>query len=758
MPITSITLKNVASYDNSGVTINNLKKLNLFVGSNGTGKSTIARCIYNYSLQASQQRQDFHDCVVQGFNPSQEKILVYDEEFKQSNFVDTDKMKGVFSLNSTNAEIDSKITAIETEIDDLKGKNERLKERERKSAEKEQSLHTQIVNSCFDIRRHLQPFSKVNFRYGGSKEAHFNHLLTIPLEPQTDNITLSSLQDSYNKLFDSKLVKIDNNIETPKWEEVIEAEKNLEKWLSKIIVGHDSIDISKLIQKLNMSTWVDSGRRFLANSGDLCPFCQQPLNNKEHLVNELNLFFDEEYRNSLQSLRDAGNRYYSATEQLKQAIRTLQNITIISKLCYQFESSLNDLVDATLSAVREKLEKPNECINISSHKELSHFVEEINALIANNNEEVNNLSNLQKQWEENCWKWMRLELNEQIDKYNKKKLYIDTRIKPSFALHHQFIDSRIRYGNNKINELRQQTVNTRDAVDAINIVLKNVGFSDFVIEEVSSSSASSQYRLKRISETSQSNVYKSLSEGEKTFISFLYFHQLCVGTDNPTNASLKKIIVIDDPISSLDNRVLFIVASIIHRLDIQKSKAEKNQFKDSNISQIFVLTHNLYFYKEISFSRRPMCQDIMHYRIYKDIDGNSQIENSTKAYPADDYSILWSAIKENKDATGVDERKNIMLCNAMRRIIDSYCNFIGISNSGGNPTWASINRLDTTDPIYIIASSFISQINDDSHGVFPLDSSYYGNIVRQDSSAIYSAFKLIFDEIGPEHYKMMISQ
>ena len=43
MPIQSITVKKVASYDNTGVTLNNIKKLNFFIGFNGTGKSTIAK-------------------------------------------------------------------------------------------------------------------------------------------------------------------------------------------------------------------------------------------------------------------------------------------------------------------------------------------------------------------------------------------------------------------------------------------------------------------------------------------------------------------------------------------------------------------------------------------------------------------------------------------------------------------------------------------------------------------------------------------
>lgn len=755
MPISSITIKNVASYNDNGVTINNLKKLNFFVGSNGSGKSTIAKCIYNYSRPANYQDPMFQDCSILGVNHSQESILVYDEGFKQSNFIDSDKMRGVFSLNSTNAEIDASIKKIEAEISSLNQEKEKLLNREKDSKAKEQSIRTTVVNNCFDIRRSLQSFSKVKLQYSGSKEGHFEHLMAINLD-NPDKITFENLQERYKHLYENEHIQIDHNIDLLLWEEVKHAEEHLETWLNKIIVGHDAIEVSNLIQELNMSSWVESGRQYLDSSGDICPFCQQPLPDRQHLIDNLNSFFDETYKKNIQSLKDAGNRYYQAIENLKKVIKSLQEYKPLTQSCYQFTASLSNPVGKTLDIVKEKIAKPNECKNIISALDLYHFVEKINSIITENNSRVANLSILKKEWEEDCWRWMKQESSDLIQKYLAKKTYFENKINPAYLLHHQVLDSKLSYNSNKISELRKLTVNTKEAVSAINLILQNVGFKDFLIEEVPSTSVSTQYTLKRQSNSSQTNVYKSLSEGEKTFISFLYFYQLCIGTDNPSNRSLKKIIVIDDPISSLDNHILFIVASIIHKLDLQKSKTDKNIFKDLNISQIIILTHNLYFYKEISFDRRPMCQNYMHYRVYKNLQGLSTVESSTKAYPTDDYSLLWGTIKENQNSTGVNESLNIMLCNVMRRIIDSYMNFTGVRN--GNPTWASINSLDAANPIYLVASSFISQINDDSHGVSPLDSSYYGNIVRHDTSILYNAFKLVFDEIGPEHYTLMMNQ
>lgn len=756
MPITSITIKNVASYDQKGATINNLKKLNFFVGSNGSGKSTIARCIRNQTLPNYLQDQDFKDCQIIGYDHSQENILVYDEFFKQTNFIDTDKVKGIFSLNSTNAAIDSKIKEIDSKLTILRVSEEKLNEREIKCIETQKRIHNSIVNSCFELRKNLSVFSKVKFQYGGSKESHFTHLLTIDNDLPKE-IDFETLQSEYQKLFDSIHLNIDKNIDLKIWHEAIESENELKKLLGKIIVGHESIEISKLIQNLNMSSWVDTGRKYLEKSGNACPFCQQTIKDKAQLTQDLNAFFDKTYTDNINALKDAGNRYYKSIERLKQTIKDLRDIKILSDICYKFEYELLEIVESNLALVRDKLANPNERKDICSIEALFHYVEEVNITISTNNSNVNNLSTLKKQWEVKCWKWMRRELEDLINKYNTKKQYFESRIKILFALHHQKIDGERVYYNTAMDKLRQLTVNTRDAVDAINVILRNVGFNDFEIEEVPSTSTSTQYRLKRVSGTSKSNIYKSLSEGEKTFISFLYFYQLCIGTDNPTKSSLKKIIVIDDPISSLDNHIMFIVASIIHKLDIQKGKSDKNHFKDANISQIIVLTHNLYFYKEITFIRRPMCKDLAYYRVYKNSIGYSNVDISTKPYPTDDYSLLWDVIKEHQASTGINEGKNIMLCNVMRRIIDSYVNFIGLRNSDGNATWTSINSLETSNPIYIVASSFISQINDDSHGVSPLDSSYYGNIVRHDTSVLFNAFKLIFDEIGPEHYAMMIA-
>jgi wobble nucleotide-excising tRNase len=89
----------------------------------------------------------------------------------------------------------------------------------------------------------------------------------------------------------------------------------------------------------------------------------------------------------------------------------------------------------------------------------------------------------------------------------------------------------------------------------------------------------------------------------------------------------------------------------------------------------------------------------------------------------------------------------------MRRLIESYINFIGI----GHNNWDCLENINVDDPIYIVCSSLISEINDSSHRVSVFDELYYHRIININPQQIFNAFELIFRSIGEEHYEMMMN-
>lgn len=525
MPIQSITLKKVASYDNTGVTLNNIKKLNFFIGFNGTGKSTIAKFLHNVSLPTAEQDAAYSDCSITGYNPTNEKIIVYDERFKKENFIDNDKLKGVFSLNKTNAVIDRKISDYENEIIRLEQRSQDLINRKRNAEQVLSASRQSLVNKAFDLRNKFKKFVKVRFQYGGSRESNYANIERL-LSTSLETYTYEEIDAEYNRLFEHELVSIDKTIENVIWKNIVDSEVALNTILNKIIVGHETIDISGLIKSLNMSSWVDQGRKYLDQSGAVCPFCQQPLENREKLITHMNDFFDESYRKDIQCLADASKSYVTAIDVFKNRLKELRKYPFISSQCDTLLATVADPIEKTNAAIARKQQQPSSIETITTVAGVLDLVNALNKTIEDNNNDASQLGRLQADWQNKCWAFMANEMREGVSLFDKRNAYLNERLKPEYALHEAFLIGKMSFCRAQIETLRQQTVNTKEAVDSINSILKNVGFSDFSIEEVPSSTASTQYRLKRLSDVGASNVYQSLSEGEKTFISFLYFYPL----------------------------------------------------------------------------------------------------------------------------------------------------------------------------------------------------------------------------------------
>lgn len=82
-----------------------------------------------------------------------------------------------------------------------------------------------------------------------------------------------------------------------------------------------------------------------------------------------------------------------------------------------------------------------------------------------------------------------------------------------------------------------------------------------------------------------------LSEGEQTAITFVHFIEMI---DVYTKNGGHPIVVIDDPVSSLDERIQYGVASMMREL-MTKYDARNEALITSEVSQLFILTHNFDF-------------------------------------------------------------------------------------------------------------------------------------------------------------------
>lgn len=95
--IENILIKNVASYDNAGTQLSDLKKINFIYGSNGSGKTTIS------NLSSDHASREFKDCNLQWRHGQVLNSLVYNKKFREKNF-GKGKIEGVFTLGEATKE------------------------------------------------------------------------------------------------------------------------------------------------------------------------------------------------------------------------------------------------------------------------------------------------------------------------------------------------------------------------------------------------------------------------------------------------------------------------------------------------------------------------------------------------------------------------------------------------------------------------------------------------------------------------------
>ena len=563
----------------------------------------------------------------------------------------------------------------------------------------------------------------------------------------------------YQRVYNNGVKNVPYAVDVNAFQNLIDSEEELSNILGEVIVGNNDVDIAGLINQLQMSTWVEQGLPFFMQSGDKCPFCQQPLPDKTSLQHQFEQFFDASYKDKMEALKNKSNSYIVGIDAQITVLGNIARLYNPQNIVSSLHADLIRFKETLIQTINEKKEKPNERKSIASLSLYLSRLTGVKSQVEANNRDFANLSALKAQWIDDALVYIAEDSRAAIERHDAWEQKVDIVIGMNGTSQASF-ESRIAYQMRRLDELRKQTVNTADAVVNMEKILKNAGFTGFEIKEKPiADTASPTYYLKRQGSTS-TKVYQTLSEGEKTFISFLYFYELCLGTaDLATGASKKKIIVIDDPVSSLDSKVMFIITTLIHQLAKYKgkdSRLNRQEFFNPTIEQLFVLTHNYYFYKEVSLDKRPI---VMNYRnhVIEKVNNCSRVVSSDSRTIKNDYLTMWECLKQYKANIGTDKSQNVMIANTMRRVIDTYMDFIGYKKGDASTvTWSSLCSFAEGTPEYVVESAFISFINDDSHGVAVFDDMYYANIIHQEPQVIFNVFKELFKQIGRNHYEMMM--
>lgn len=262
--------------------------------------------------------------------------------------------------------------------------------------------------------------------------------------------------------------------------------------------------------------------------------------------------------------------------------------------------------------------------------------------------------------------------------------------------------------------------------------MDSFGFQGFRLDKATDSD---KYRIIRPNDDDP-DAQSSLSEGEISFVTFLYFYFLIKGTQNAADTIDDRVIVFDDPVSSLDNDVLFAVSCLIKKI-IREAKRGKSKTK-----QVIVLTHNAYFFRHLTYlpgKKDKTDKDIMYWLVRKGDTGTRVVSYNVNPVKCT-YQLMWDEYKDN-------EHNYHILPNTMRRILESYFTLLG-----GEEIYNLPDRFDGYDKL--VCESLLTWVNIESHSIFE-DANY--SITKDNIDGYKNVFKRIFEETQHiAHYNMMM--
>lgn len=720
--ITKISLNKVASYKAPTV-LETDKKVNLIYGLNGTGKSTLS----DYLLKLSDSK--FKDCAIEGLS-NDDEILVYNQSFIRENFFESESLKGIFTLSKENKEAETKIANAEKEIKRIAAEKQAKEKDLLKEKDAIASKQKTAKDKIWEIKQNYTGGDRVlefcleGYRNDGNKLLSYIEGLKKPDSKPTK--TTDNIKEEVQALSGENAQKY-NTLEPIAFNV---ANIETEQIFKKQIVGNENSTVSGLINKLENSDWVKDGLKYLPteieNENETCPFCQEQTISSQ-LLQSIKEYFDESYEADLTAIKELRKQYAEAIQLIPDK-STFENNPKFENHKKDYEIKYNaftQVVKENLKLIDDKIKSPSIQITLKSSvtalNELNEIIDNINKQVKEHNKKIDQKETALIDLKTDFWNIMRWEYDQIISSYISDKAQYQ---KNNFEIKQDIskLESDIQKQKEIIIEQQKQTVNIEVAIANINNGLLDLGIHDFKIEKYDEN----LYKIVR--ENQDNRIFHTLSEGEKMIISFLYFLELCRGKKDATEATKKKIIVIDDPISSLSHIYIFNVGRLIQNEFLRNSKYE----------QIFILTHSLYFFYEltdIDHERRKLNQKL--FRLRKNSHGSEFIEMKYEEIQ-NDYQAYWAIIKD-------EQQPPALIANCMRNVIEYFFNFVEKKNLSA---FVQIKEMQNNR-----FQAFCRYINRESHS---LGQNIF-DIKEFDYSEFRDAFACLFKVTGYEdHYKKMI--
>lgn len=631
--LNNFTLKSFVGYTNPNDLLFRAK--NILFGYNGKGKSAIAIGIKDEFLKDATKKP--------------ENLRIFDRDYISNSLLlenSDGKIKGVeASFGKGGVDIENKIKELEKLIikEDEIGKLDtgiaKLRKEIRTEIDKihdsrKGEANIQRKSKDESVERVIELYKK-DFQDAKKIEADEEKLIKI----NGDNAIEKQIAQNEN-LRPINLSKIQTNL----IEEV--------KVIFKEKFGEDiSIPEYEVVQ------WIESGLN-LHKEGDKCKFCEGKLD-----------FSD--VKSKITQYKE--NKRHKATEKLKQFREQLQSllesIKAIEKESKTYTINIGNEIEQHFTAISAKKNTIETLITSCQSK--------IDSIEIQENFDFKLLAETLKELEESISTILKTK-NEQLLELRKKLINLTTLVKGAIGLEilksttikvklqevkDKEIDLKEKRDNNKkkqeeIKDLKQQKSLTKDFADFVSQILNDINIS----LKVELDTDNKNYIIKSTNENATLTI-KDISEGEKNLLALLFFYYELFADNKQQNVKPEiELIIVDDPISSMDDSNKFYILELI-----------KNLLELSN-QQIFVLTHSWDDYCNLSYNLENK-QDVATFELRKTNGISNLVKLSSKEKP---YNYLFKEIYDFSEKSEEDIKNECQIYhypNVMRRIFEEWYSF-----------------------------------------------------------------------------------
>jgi wobble nucleotide-excising tRNase len=724
--IKSISIHNYKSFHPTTPTVISIDTGNdkpvIFFGLNGAGKSAIGEVIDGLGREDPR----FAHCSLTPTNGGPFRYLVYNHAFVDRVIGEPEGMPGIFTLGEVDTEAQKNIDETQKQLNEL-GDEEGVLNREIEAAKS-------LANELFETAKNRvwkahtafatsEPMRGWLQGYHKDKTRFYEKLRDTVVGKDEELDTLDQLKQRWSDADSTESPKSKVTLDSSGFSAV----ETDGVWAERI-VGSGASRLASLIDKLGNGDWVGAGRKYA--HGKDCPFCQQtlPADFKEELAKLL----DGDRQTRIDHLQRLVERYDQQLDALRAKIEIAQAEPFVQQEP-TFKSSWGALrarLQANLAAMRGKLEKPGDTVVLESCapavEELSEAIQRVNERIAAFNARVADRAAEKERVKAAFWKLLRRDREEAFVSYEQLKQPAVDAIKALGADLAQ-AQAGARVLTTRLAELRQSRAGVDAPVQAINLRLQSLGIESFSIGK--KPGENSLYRLVRPGQ--DKGDLKSLSEGEKTLISFLYYIVLLSGSETAeVDFPLEKTVaVIDDPISSLSHNYVFDIASTLQH-EVIKPPHGKPRAR-----QVIVLTHNLFFLHELLNLGN---KSSVLLRVVKNT--HTSVEPLDQKDLLNDYDALWQILRDARDGKVPKQA----VPNTMRCILEHFLWFTQRNDAFGDALKAISERDRNFKPL----ERFLNRgSHQDGINLAVMD---YGHV---DVNYFLAKFEEVFHTTGfPDHF------